>query len=103
MKRGTLTKNGKPTRFVVEVYLKFFQLGGRPNDIEVPKLIGERIQEIMGWKDGEGLVCLHWGLHPNTKNCKKHNYREPMVTAKNIVLIVQHDPCVAKLISKEKL
>lgn len=84
MKNGTLTKKGKPTRFAVELYLKFFELGGRPDDIEIPKLIGERIQEIMGWKDGEGLVCLKWGLHPNTINCKKHNYREHMITAKNI-------------------
>jgi hypothetical protein len=84
MKSGTLTKKGKPTRLAVELYLKYYELGGSPEDIMVNKLIGERIQEMMGWKDGEGLVCLKWGLHPNTANCKKHNYREQMVTAKNI-------------------
>lgn len=84
MKRGTLTKNGKPTRFVVELYLKYFELGGKPTDIKINPLIAERMQDIMGWKDGEGLVCLHWGLHPNVKNCKKHEYWKVMVTAKDL-------------------
>lgn len=84
MKRGTFVKKRKPTRFVVEVYLKYYELGGKITDTVVNPLIGQRIQEIMGWKDGEGLVCLHWGLHPNTANCKKHNYREQMVIAKQI-------------------
>lgn len=84
MKHGTLTKKNKPTRLSVELFLKYFELGGSPNDIKINPLIGERIQEMMGWKDGEGLVCLHWGLHPNTKNCKKHSYHIPMIRAKNI-------------------
>jgi hypothetical protein len=92
IKKGTLTKKGKPTRLAVELYLKYFELGGKPTDKNINKLIGERIQEIMGWKNGEGLVCLMWGLHPNTTNCKKHNYREPMVTAKNLALEI-FDKC----------
>jgi hypothetical protein len=84
IKRGTLTKGGKPTRFAVELYVKYFELGGKPTDTKINKLVGERIQEIMGWKDGEGLVCLLWGIHPKTANCKKHNYREPMVVAKEL-------------------
>jgi hypothetical protein len=84
IKRGTLTKGGKPTRFVVELYLKYYELGGKPTDTKINKLIGQRIQEIMGWKDGEGLVCILWGLSPNTINCKKHSYREPMVVAKEL-------------------
>jgi hypothetical protein len=84
IKSGTLTKGGKPTRFVVELYLKYFELGGNINDVKVDTLIGERLQEIMNWKDGSGLVCLHWGLNNRTSNCKKHNYRDPMVIAKNL-------------------
>jgi len=84
MKHGTLTKKGKPTRLAVELFLKYFELGGNPNDIKVNPLIGERIQEMMGWKEGEGLVCLHWGLHPNARNSKNHSYHIPMITAKNI-------------------
>jgi hypothetical protein len=84
IKRGTFTKGGKPTRFAVELYLKYFELGGKPTDTKINKLVGERIQEIMGWKEGEGIVCLLWGLQPNTINCKRHSYWEPMVIAKNI-------------------
>jgi len=84
MKSGTLTKKGKPTRLSVELFLKYFELGGNPNDIKVNPLIGERIQEMMGWTEGEGLVCLHWGLHPNAKNCKSHSYHIPMIEAKKI-------------------
>lgn len=84
MKRGTLTKKGKPTRFAVELYLKYFELGGKPTDITINPLIAERIQQIMGWKDGEGIVCLIWGLRPNTKNCKSHNYHIPMIKAKEL-------------------
>lgn len=84
MKSGTLTKKGKPTRLAVELFLKYFELGGNPNDTKINPLIGERIQDMMGWKDGEGIVCLHWGLHPDTKNCKSHSYHIPMIKAKNI-------------------
>lgn len=84
MKHGTFTKRNKPTRLVVELFLKYFELGGDINDEKMNPLIGERIQEMMGWKDGEGLVCLHWGLHPAAKNSKKHNYHEPMTKAKQM-------------------
>ena len=84
MKHGTLTKRGKPTRLTVELFLKYFELGGRPDDKFINPLIAERIQKMMGWKDGEGIVCLHWGMHPNTKNCKSHSYHIPMIEAKNL-------------------
>jgi hypothetical protein len=84
MKHGTLTKKNKPTRLSVELFLKYFELGGRPTDTKINPLIGERIQEMMGWKNGEGIVCLHWGLHPNAKNSKKHEYYIPMTVAKDI-------------------
>jgi hypothetical protein len=84
IKKGTLTKKGKPTRFAVELYLKYFELGGTPNDEKINPLASQRIQDIMGWKDGEGIVCLLWGLSSKTANTKKHNYREPMVVAKNL-------------------
>jgi hypothetical protein len=84
MKSGTLTKKGQPTRLAVELFLKYFELGGKPNDKKINPLIGERIQEMMGWKDGEGLVCLLWGFAPNTKNCKSHNYHKQMIDAKKL-------------------
>jgi hypothetical protein len=90
MKSGTLTKKGKPTRFAVELFLKYFELGGNPNDTKVNPLIGERIQEMMGWKDGEGLVCLHWGLHTTARNSKSHSYYVPMLTAKNLAWEIYH-------------
>lgn len=84
MKAGTLTKKGKPTRLAVELFLKYFELGGRLEDKVMNPLIVERLQQMMGWKNGEGIVCLHWGMDPNTKNSKKHNYHVPMNEAKKI-------------------
>jgi hypothetical protein len=84
IKRGTFTKKGKPTRFAVELYLKYFELGGKPNDDEMNPLISERIQQIMGWKDGEGIVCLMWGINSKTKNSKVHDYHVPMIKAKEL-------------------
>lgn len=84
IKKGTLTKGGKPTRFVVELYLKYFEFGGHINDVRLNEFAGRRLKEIMGWENGQGLVCLRWGINPKTANCKKHNYRDPMVVAKNI-------------------
>lgn len=84
MKKGTFTKKGKPTRFAVELYLKYFELGGNITDKKVNPLISERLQQIMGWKDGQGIVCLLWGLHPKAKNAKKHSYHEPMIKAKEL-------------------
>lgn len=84
MKRGTFTKKGKPTKFAVEMYLKYFQLGGTPHDKRINQEVVSQLQEIMNWKEGEGIVCLMWGLHPYTKNCKTHEYYKPMVKAKEI-------------------
>ena len=84
MKRGTLTRKGKPTRFAVELYLKYFELAGKPDDENLNPLISERIQQIMGWKDGQGIVCLLWGLRKGTKNSKTHSYYIPMVKAKEL-------------------
>jgi len=84
IKRGSLTKKGKPTRFAVELFLKYFELGGKPTDVKLNPLVSERIQEIMNWKDGEGIICLTWGLSNACANSKKHNYREPMVTARDL-------------------
>lgn len=84
IKRGTLTKKGKPTRFAVELYMKYFELGGKPTDTKINPLIGQRIQEIMNWEKGEGLVCLLWGLSPKTGNSKSHEYSKPMIEAKNL-------------------
>ena len=84
IKRGTFTKNGKPTRFAVELYLKYFELGGRPDDVEMNPLICNRIQQIMGWKDGEGIVSLMFGIHPSAQNSKTHEYYVPMVKAKEL-------------------
>jgi hypothetical protein len=82
IRRGTFQRKGKPTRFTVELYLKYFELGGRPDDIKINPLVSEQIQKIMGWEDGEGIVCLLWGLNPKTANAKKHNYRDPMVVGR---------------------
>lgn len=85
MKRGTLTKNGKPTRLAVELYVKYFELGGKPDDQNIHPLISERIQNIMQWKDGQGIVCLLWGLRPKTINSKQSSqYHIAMCQAKNI-------------------
>jgi hypothetical protein len=84
VRRGTFQIKGKPTRFTVELYLKYFELGGRPDDIKINPLISQQIQKIMGWEDGEGIVCLYWGLNNSTGNSKNHNYRNPMVVAKNL-------------------
>lgn len=84
MKRGTFSKKGKPTRFAVELYLLYFQLGGKFTDQDMCPLISQRISEIMGWEDGEGIVCMLWGVRPKTKNSKKHDYHDTMITAKKI-------------------
>jgi hypothetical protein len=93
MKRGTFQRKGKPTRFTVELYLKYFELGGRPNDEKINPLISERIQQIMGWKDGEGIVCLMWGLGSSAKNSKRHDYHVPMIKAKEIAWDI-YNSCV---------
>jgi hypothetical protein len=93
MKRGTLSKNGKPTRLAVELFLIYFQLGGKPTDVDMNPFIFQRISEIMGWEDGEGIICMMWGIRPLTKNSKKHNYHKTMTTAKQIAWDIHTKTC----------
>jgi hypothetical protein len=92
MKRGTFQIKGKPTRFTVELYLKYFELGGKPDDKKMNPFISSRIKDIMGWEEGEGTVSLMWAFSPETKVAKRHEYYIAMVKAKELAWEI-HNSC----------
>ena len=93
LKKGTLSVDGKPTKFAVNLFLMYFELGGTIFDSKVNPEIECKIKETMGWNKKTGVLCLHWGLSENTKNSKKTgSYADTMEEAKNIAWIL-HTKC----------
>jgi len=89
IKRGTLSKGGKPTKFTVLLYLNYFELGGKITDKKINPIIATKLQEMMGWEDNSGILCLNWGLENDSKNStKNNNYHFVMKEARDIAWMI---------------
>ncbi len=84
IKKGTLSKKGKPTMVAVNLFLTYFKLGGNYVEKKINPKIWKSMQESEGFEKNEGLMPLIWGLVPMKEKSQNYEYSLKMIRAKKI-------------------
>ncbi len=84
IKKGKISKSGKPQMFIVNLFLKYFKLGGNYVEKKLNPKIWKSIQESEGFEKNDCTFAMIWGLVPQKEKSMNYQYSLKMIKAKKI-------------------